>query len=80
MRSPAAEVVATQNSLLGFPGDLLEMHSLQQIWVTIKTIVYYHGDGGTVSSTGVLHEGVKVCVVVMMPRLSSFPHLSDSAL
>lgn len=50
--SPAAELVATQNSLLGFP-DELEMHSLQQIWVTIKTIVYYHDDGGTVSSAGV---------------------------
>lgn len=54
------------------------MHSLQQIWVTIKTIVHYHGDGGTVSSAGVL-LCVKVCVV-MIPRLSSFPRLCDSAL
>lgn len=45
------------------------MHSLQQIWVTIITTVYYHGDGGTVSSAGALLR-VKVCVVVMMPRLS----------
>lgn len=78
MCSPAAELVATQNSLLGFPGDELEMNSLQQIWVTIETIVCYHGDGGTVSSAGVLLR-VYVCVVTM-PHLSSFPRLCDSAL